>query len=100
MILSATAVDKAKPMMSTGICKFLPHAFATISPPGPAEIQNTLNFMANSGTMTNTYKVIILLVYCMAYPQHVKAIYDSRNCNHIPIPLAGAIGNNAIMKKY
>ena len=49
MILSATVVDKTKPVLPADICKFLHHVLATIGPPGPAEIQNALDFIADPG---------------------------------------------------
>ena len=54
--------------------------------------------MANSGAMTNTYKLSIILAYFTAYPQYMKAMCDSRNGNRSPIPLAGVIGDNTVLK--
>ena len=47
--------------------------------------------------MTNTYKLIIILDYCKRFPEHVRAMFDSRNGNYRPIPLAGAIGDESVL---
>ena len=61
------------------------------------ELQNTLDFMADTGAMTNTYKLSIMLDYCKRFPDHVQAMFDSRNGNYRPIPLAGAIGDDSVL---
>ena len=38
-----------------------------------------------------------MINYCKRYPDHVKAIFDSRNGNYCSIPLAGAIGDGTIL---
>ena len=47
--------------------------------------------------MTSIYKLSVMLNYCRRYPDHVKAMYDSRNGNYHPIPLACAIGDNSVL---
>ena len=53
--------------------------------------------MIDTGAMTSTYKLSIILIYVKCYPEHVKAMYDSRNGNYHPIPLAGVIGNDSVL---
>ena len=52
--------------------------------------------MADTGAMTNTYKLSIILDYRKRFPEHVRAMFDSRNGNYRPIPLAGAIGDESV----
>ena len=91
MVLQVNAKDNSRPMLPTEICHFLPHVLAVIGDTGVAELQNTLDFMEDTGATTNTYKLSIMIDYCKRYPDHVKAMFDSRNGNYRPIPLAGAI---------
>ena len=35
--------------------------------------------------------------YCKTYPQHVKAIIDSKDGKYLAMPLAGAVGDSAVI---
>ena len=93
MILQTNTADKTRPMLPAEICHVLPHVLLVMGNSVVPELQNTLDFMADTGAMTNTYKLSIMLDYCKRFPEHVRAMFDSRNGNYHPIPLAGAIGN-------
>ena len=47
--------------------------------------------------MTNTYKLSKMLDYCKRFLEHVRVVFDRRNGNYRPIPLAGAIGDEIIL---
>ena len=61
------------------------------------ELQNTPDFVADTGAMINTFKLSIILDYCKRYPDDVNAMFDSCNGKYRPIPLAGAIGDDSAL---
>ena len=97
MILQTNTADKTRPLLPAEICHVLPHVLLVMGNGVVPELQNTLDFMADTGAMTNTYKLSIMLDYCKRFPEHVRAMFDSRNGNYRPIPLAGAIGDESVL---
>ena len=97
MIFQVNAKDKSLPMLPANICLFLPHILAIIRHTSIAELKNILDFMNDTSATTNTYKLSIMIEYCKRYPKHFKAMFDSRNGDCCPIPLAGAIGDNTVL---
>ena len=100
MVIEATVRDNdSKPLLPADILKVLPHDIMRIERSNmPHELMNDLDFRFDTGAMLNAYKLSIILKYCTAYPQHVKAIYNSADGDFRPIPLAGAIGNSDVLK--
>ena len=84
-------------MLLAEICHVLPHVLLVAGNSVVPELQNTLDFVADTGAMTNTYKLSIMLDYCKRFPEHVSAMFDSQNGNYRPIPLAGAIGDESVL---
>ena len=93
----STGKDKSLPILSAKIYHYLPHILVLIGHACITKRHNTLDFMADTGAMTNTYKLSIMNDYCKRYPEHTKAIFDSRNGAYCPSPLVGAIGDDTIL---
>ena len=51
----------------------------------------------DSCAQLNTFKLSYMMNYCKAYPQHVKAIIDCKDGKYSPLPLAGAVGDSAVI---
>ena len=99
MILLQDAVcRKNKPMLPSEIARALPYGILTVGRRGsPGETYNNLDGLADIGAMCSTYKRIIMMVYCKAYPHHVKELIDSGDGNFIAVPLVGAVDDSEVL---
>ena len=85
-------------MIPAKVIQTLPHVVFTIGRiDEPQETHATFDGLCDSCAQVNTFKLSTIMAYCKAYPQHVKAIIDSADGKYSPMPLAGAVGDSAVL---
>ena len=92
------AVGASKPMIPAEIVATLPHlVFAVGRNDEPRETHALLDGLCDSGAQVNTFKLSTMMKFAKACPQYVKAIIDSKDGKYSAMPLAGAVGDSAVI---
>ena len=93
-----SSVSGQKPFLPIKISRLLPRVVFTISrKDSPSETFNELDGLLDTGAQTSTYKLSVVLTHCKDYPHRVKALVNSKDEEFSAIPLAGAIGDSAVL---